>query len=488
MKRWLSTIAGVFVMLAGVLLTTPVRAASVAPTYVAGNPTCQDQGFALGFKPEPQNSPSGTYALPGSSGTVTVTSNGTGLVSWSSTIGIDAVIVKGGPNANVYVYNPESMGDTNLVTPMNNQEPYGLSHVEFCYDLEVQVSKTAVTSYARDWDWTIDKSADATNLLLSTGQVYPVNYTVVVGGSSSDSNYMVSGTVTVMNPDLAHSATITSITDQVSGLGMTTLLSCGVTFPYVLPAGQSLVCSYAQGLPDASARVNTATVVTSGAVGGGSGTAAVTFGAPTTETDECVNVSDNQFVLSPSQLCGGVAVLPYTYTYTQQLSYATCGEHRFVNTATLVTNDTQTTVTDSWTVTVTIPCVLGCTLTQGYWKTHADPTRKQYDSTWQLIGASGAGTTFYASGMTWLQVFNTAPKGNAYYILAHQYMAAKLNVLNGASTTPAVAVALTWANTWFGSHTPSSNLSKLEKAQVIAVASLLDNYNNGLVGPGHCSE
>lgn len=487
MKRGLLTLMGALMTFATVFAAN-VYAATVTPTFAAGNPSCVALGYAYGLKPEPQNAPNGIYTLSNGVDTVTVDSNGTGLDSWSSTIGIDAVIVKGGPNANIYTYSPESLGDTNLVTPTNenNGNPYGLSHVEFCYDYEVQVSKTAVPSYTRTWGWTIDKNADATNLLLSSGQSYPVNYTVTLDASSTDSDYAVSGVVSVRNPDPTNATTLTNITDQISGLLSTTPVDCGVTLPYVLAAGATLNCTYTQALPNATSRVNTATVTTSGVVGGGSGSANIVFGAPTTVTDECVTVTDTNTTLSPSSLCAGVDTLPYVYSYTKDISYTQCGEHQYVNTASFITNDTAATNSDSWTVNVTVPCVLGCTLTQGYWKTHADITRKQYDNTWSQL-SNGPNTTFYSSGKTWLQVFNTAPKGSPYYILAHQYMAAKLNQLNGADTS-SIDAALSWANTWFSSHSPSSNLSKTEKQQVLNYAALLDNYNNGVVGPGHCSE
>ncbi len=52
-------------------------------------------------------------------------------LNWTSTKGIAAVIVKGGPKANVYVYPTPSFGDTGLRTPNNGG--YGISHVSFCY-------------------------------------------------------------------------------------------------------------------------------------------------------------------------------------------------------------------------------------------------------------------------------------------------------------------------------------------------------------------
>ncbi|HSM16845.1 MAG TPA: hypothetical protein VK845_07595, partial [Gemmatimonadales bacterium] len=81
----------------------------------------------------------------------------------------------------------------------------------------------------------------------------------------------------------------------------------------------------------------------------------------------------------------------------------------------------------------------GCTYTQGYWKTHsvygpAGPA----DGTWDLL-ASGPDTPFFLSGQTWYEVFWTSPSGNAYSSWAHQYRAAKLNVLNGADPTDAAS-------------------------------------------------
>lgn len=119
-----------------VMLFAAVSAMAVDPVYTPGNPKCPEgmtefkidgQGFSNGQK---------------SDGTLTVTIsnfNGqTATFDWASNIGVDIVIVKGGDNANVYNYNPESKGDTGLHTPFNQNsgQNYGLSHVSFCYDVE----------------------------------------------------------------------------------------------------------------------------------------------------------------------------------------------------------------------------------------------------------------------------------------------------------------------------------------------------------------
>ncbi len=137
-------------------------------------------------------------------------------------------------------------------------------------------------------------------------------------------------------------------------------------------------------------------------------------------------------------------------------------------------------------------CVLGggCTLTQGYWKTHSENGPAPYDATWAEL-ASGASTPFFLSGQSYYDVLWTAPKGgNVYYILAHQWIAAYMNVLNGASIPTEVESAWNEAKAWFEATTPeqAAGLKGSDKAPWNAIAELLDDYNNGLVGPGHCSE
>ena len=129
----------------------------------------------------------------------------------------------------------------------------------------------------------------------------------------------------------------------------------------------------------------------------------------------------------------------------------------------------------------------GCTYTQGYWKTHSDQGPAPYDAGWKNLGPDEEATAFFNSGMTWYQVWQTAPAGNKFYNLAHQYMAAKLNLLNGASSTAEVDAAIAGAEALFSSLAANSTtLTNAQKTQATAWATTLDNYNNGLIGPGHC--
>lgn len=362
-----------------------------------------------------------------------------------------------------------------------------------CYELDV--SKTAATSLTRTWTWDIEKTGDQTDLTLSLGQQFVVNYTVTVDATSADSDWAVAGEITVYNP-APIAATLNGVSDVVSP-AIAATVDCGVTFPYSLAAGGTLTCDYSANLPNADARTNTATATLQNSPSGTTdftGSAAVSFASPTvTEVDECIDVVDDQYGVLGT-VCADE--LPKTFEYSLTVGpYNVCGDYSFINVASFVTNDTDATGSDDHTVDVNVPCATGCTLTQGYWKTHSLHGPAPYDDAWLSIGdkdgdgvVEGADETFYKSGKTWYQVFWTPPAGNPYYNLAHQYMAAYLNKVNGASTTPDVEAALTWSHIFFNTYTPSSKLDKSTRNTVLAMAAILDSYNNGLTGPGHCSE
>ncbi len=383
-----------------------------------------------------------------------------------------------------------------------------------CYDL--QVTKTADESLDRKWTWTIDKVGDQTALTLAPGQVFPVNYDVTVNsGAPVDSNWAVSGTITVHNPGTI-AATVNSVSDLITGPVPGTVVCPGDPGPYVIATGGDLICTYSASLPDGSTKTNTATVVQQnydypvlGApVADGTtnytGTASVDFGGATvSKIDECIDVTDPFGGGSLGTVCAGVDALPKTFEYTHDVgpySDTACGTRDVVsNTASFVTtddeNDTDAGGSDIHEVLADIVCT--CTLTQGYWKTHStDGPAAHPDATWALLpGGLAQDTPFFTSGMTWLQVFNTPPAGNAWYNLAHQYMAAKLNILSGASAPASVTSAIASAEALFNNsayNTPAefAALGKKAKARKPAItwAGILGSYNEGVIGPGHCDE
>jgi hypothetical protein len=192
-------------LVAAALLSIPpaAQAASVTPVFVPGNPSCAALGYAFGFKVDPPNT--GTYSIDGIN-TVTVTTDGVSF-DWSSTLGMDAVISKGGPNANVYVYDPpsEATSDTDLHSPINpnNSQPFGLSHIDVCFDYEVQVTKDAHTSFTRTYLWDLDKSVAPELWTLFTGDSGTSLNTLGVSRTGfTDSAWAGAGTISIYNPSL----------------------------------------------------------------------------------------------------------------------------------------------------------------------------------------------------------------------------------------------------------------------------------------------
>lgn len=368
-----------------------------------------------------------------------------------------------------------------------------------CYALTV--TKDADTSFDRLWKWTVDKSADQDQLTLSPGQIFTVAYTVTVDATAEDSNWAVEGDITVNNPNPVLAALLTDVSDSVQGVPAT--VACPAL---TVPAGGSLICTYSAALPDGTDRTNTATATlqnqsfdpTGAATPTGttdfSGDAAVVFGDPDNVTDECADVDDTQVGFLGTVCAGDApAVFDYPFDIGPFSDPEDCGENLVENTASFQTDDTGTTGEDTWTVTVDVPCDQGCTLTPGYWKTHSALGPAPFDDTWNLLSPLAHDTPFFLSGQTYLEVLWTPPQGNAYYILAHAWIAAELNQLNGASIPADVLDAFNHGLTVFQTYTPEEvndfkGKDKDKRAMILGWAFLLDEYNNGITGPGHCSE
>jgi len=481
---------------------------TVDPIYVPGNPTCEELGFEYGVRVD-YPMPGGTYVIPVDDEVITGTVSADGIyLDWSSTLGLDAVLVKGGPGANLYQYDPpaESFGDTGLHAPQNPPDYVDhfpqISHFDFCYDIEVTtglvVEKSAETSFTRLYEWSIEKTAPLSDLILFPGQEYIMDYTVTLSTTNfSDSDWSVQGDLWVINYDPMFSATVTETVDMLSGFADPTPLTCDVTFPYELAPVSTFMCTYGPvALPDGMERINTAWVTYTYGITPevAMDDALVLFDTPTDEVDECVLVSDDLYG-DLGQVCVGDLSLSLPYTLTIG-PYDTCGVYTVTNTATFVTSDTNATGSSSWVLNVDVPCEEGCTRTYGYWKTHSHHGPAPEDPGWYELGdvdgdgiSEGADEMFFLSEQTYYQVMWTPPKhGNAYYILAHQYIAAKLNILNGAVSTPEVDDAIVWSEGFFGIYLPADPLPKPLRQMAIAYAELLDQYNSGEIGPGHCDE
>ncbi len=126
---------------------------------------------------------------------------------------------------------------------------------------------------------------------------------------------------------------------------------------------------------------------------------------------------------------------------------------------------------------------LGCSLTQGYWKNHA--------SKWP-VSSLVLGSKSYTKAAL-LTIFGTQPNGDASLILAHQLVAAKLNVASGASSSP-IGGVIAQADAWLASNAdtdgrlPFGVHANVAAGQVaVSLSAQLDAYNNGRSGVPHCN-
>lgn len=359
----------------------------------------------------------------------------------------------------------------------------------------LSVTKIAKTSFDRTWNWSITKTADQTSLTLAPGQQFTVNYLVGVGATSSDDNWAVAGTISVENP-APMAADLTGVIDQFALSGIEVLCPS-----LTVPSGGSLTCTYTKALSGPTEGANTATVTqqnysydsaraaTPAGTTAYTGSAVVAWAAPKV-IDECVSVSDTFAGALQDPLCvSGLTNGSKVFSYARTLSFPSPGDYAVENTASFLTKDTKVSGSATVTIPVTVPALdKGCTLTQGYWKTHSLRGPAPHDDAWLAVGPAGADTAFYLSGKTYYQVMWTAPAGNVYYNLADQFIAAKINMANGASSPSDVTSALAAAEAFFTTKSPSSVLTKTDKASATAWATTLANYNTGVTGPGHCSE
>lgn len=132
-----------------------------------------------------------------------------------------------------------------------------------------------------------------------------------------------------------------------------------------------------------------------------------------------------------------------------------------------------------------------CTLTQGYWKTHNNQVCDT-DSTSPLcviwpVSSLTLGNNSYSVAQL-VSILNQPVGGNGLISLAHQLIAAKLNIANGADGS-AIASTIASADALIGNlWVPPVQYGSLAPSATSALVLALNNYNTGLTGPGHCDD
>jgi hypothetical protein len=113
-----------------------------------------------------------------------------------------------------------------------------------------------------------------------------------------------------------------------------------------------------------------------------------------------------------------------------------------------------------------------CPQGQGFWKNHP--------GLWPVTSLTLGSQTYTQDEL--LALFDTPPRGDASVILAHQLIAAKLNIANGSTPAP-ISTTITDADnllSQFGGKLPYNvRTSAAIGQQMVNDANVLDRYNNG---------
>jgi len=129
-------------------------------------------------------------------------------------------------------------------------------------------------------------------------------------------------------------------------------------------------------------------------------------------------------------------------------------------------------------ITVTGSCSRGCTFSQGHWKNSPN--------SWPVSTVT-LGTVSYSEADA-LSIFGEPVGGNGLISLAHQLIAAKLNIASGADGS-SISSTITAADALIGGLVvPPVGSGSLAPNLTSTLTTALDNYNNGVTGPGHCPE
>ncbi len=227
-----------------------------------------------------------------------------------------------------------------------------------------------------------------------------------------------------------------------------------------------------------------------------------------TEINECATVLDELsvpegFSCDPSvfklvTLCGSEKI-EYCVKVTNQCAQP-CEQYVLCNQVTLKMLDTCEERKDCARISICVPCDCGgCTYTIGYWKNHDGTKKNQVDMITSLIeeadgtiwlgasnGAKSVAVTDASQAGNLLSMENQEASNGIVKLYA-QLLAAKLNILNGACSC-AIHNTIAAADDFLSDHSASdwSCLTMEDQQVVLDWKTILDDYNNGVIGPGHC--
>ena len=144
-----------------------------------------------------------------------------------------------------------------------------------------------------------------------------------------------------------------------------------------------------------------------------------------------------------------------------------------------------------WTADVfcsTLPCENGCTLTQGFWKTHGPGACAVASggNQWPVTSLQLGNVTY--SDAQICAILGQPAGGNGLIALAHQLIAAKFNLLSGADGS-CISAQITAADALIGNLVvPPVGGGFLAPKVASGLTKEIDLYNNGMLGcASHCA-
>lgn len=484
----------------------PATAASVTPTFVTGNASCGQLGFLheVKFNGVPANGPH-NITVDGVNGVITISNSTNFSFSFTSTIGVSAVFVKAANGGNLFVYDPPAptFGDTNLFSPPTN--PGGpqaqISHVSFCFGEpgqsfdELTINKTAVPTYSRDFDWTIDKSVDPASVTTAANTA-TFHYTVQVNkGPAQDTGHAVTGTIDIANVNPV-AVTITGVTDAIEGNPAAAACVLLDAVPASIAANSVVQIDYSCTFASAAAALatdsNTATVSWTdpgtGAALSASDIESYTWpDPPATVTDDSVTVDDAFNGQLPVGLVPGTISASHTYNYDRTVAVPASGCFTYDNTATV--HETEGDSSDSASVVVCRATNDG--FTRGFWtnKNGAKWINANLGAVQGMINTYSnvlAGVPATAAGIK-ATIEGSNSSGDAFTQFRAQFLATALSVLKSpggalgnqfvsgpGGACKSITQWLVYGNANYGGALLDT------KAELIALKDLYDAVNNNV--------
>lgn len=347
-KKKLSLLLVLVLLVVGVTAVFAANA-TINPAHIGA----QNPGFNEGSCPTPPAGQEGWWGwhfiMPANEDFTSLTVEFASAGTFSADPFPGTTFVADPDNSHAYIWTPTADTLVNAFgTSSGSQTRFNLSHV--CAgdmaEEELTVTKTADTSFTREHFWDIAKKVETDNGYEHDGYPKIWLYTDGSGDETAtwtvdvtyegyeDSGWNVSGDITIENTgDL--DAVITSVDDVLGDAPIG--VDCGVSFPYTLPAGDTLTCTYDEdGYVEG---VNKVTVTTERDEYYAE--AEIVWGDPTDEINKTVNVKDISDLFGEVDLGSVTAPNGDTFTYTKDFAWADygaagCGDFTYDNTATIV--------------------------------------------------------------------------------------------------------------------------------------------------------